>query len=73
MHTWYTGSSVLIQDGDIGALEFLEARVCLSLNFEQKQYPAEPHIVQPQIEPPVLYARRSDEDKILPIGSTGST
>ena len=73
MHTWYTGSSVLIQDGDIGALEFLEARVCLSLDFEQKQYPAEPNIVQPQIEPPVLYARWSDEDKILSIGSIGST
>jgi len=73
MHAWYTGSSVLIQDGDIRALEFLEARVCLSLDFEQKQYPAEPNIVQPQIEPPVLYAGRSDEDKILPIGSTVST
>ena len=73
MHAWYTGSSVLIQDGDIRALEFLEARVCLSLDFEQKQNPAEPNIVQPQIKPPVLYAGRSDEDKILSIGSIGST
>ena len=76
MHTWYTGSSVLIQDRDIGALEFLGARVCLSLDFEQKQYPAEPHIVQPQPEPwrpPVLCAGRSDEGKILSIRSTEST
>ena len=73
MHTWCTETSVLLQDGDIGTLEFLEARVCLRLDFEQKQYPAEPYIVQPQLEPPVLCAGRSDEDKILSIGSTGST
>ena len=73
MHNWCSATNLLLQDGDIGTLEFLEARVCLRLDFEQKQYPAEPYIVQPQLEPPVLCAGRSDEDKILSIGSTGST
>ena len=62
MHTWCTATSVLLQDGDVGALELLETRVCLSLNFEQEKYPAEPHIVQSQLEPTLLYSGRSDED-----------
>jgi hypothetical protein len=62
MHTWCTATSVLLQDGDVGALELLETRVCLSLYFEQEQHPAEPHIVQPQLEPTLLYSGRSDED-----------
>ena len=52
MHTWYTMTGVRLQDRDVGALELLETRVCLSLNAEQGQYPAEPHIVKPQLEPP---------------------
>ena len=62
MHTWYTAASVLLQDRDVGALELLETRVCLSHNFEQEQHPAEPHIVQPQLESPLLYSGRSDKD-----------
>ena len=73
MRTRYAVTSVLLQDGDIGTFEFPEARVCLRLDFEQKQNPAEPHIVQPQLEPPVFCAGRSDEDKILSVGSAGST
>ena len=64
-HTWNTATSVLLQDGDVGALQLLEIRACLSLNFEQEQYPALPHIVQPQLEPRLFHTGRSDERVIL--------
>ena len=56
MHCWYTMIGVRLQGRDVGAFELLETRVCLSLNAEQGQYPAEPHIVKPVATwTPLLY------------------
>jgi hypothetical protein len=67
--TWKFASLTLLQDVHVRAIELLDARVSLSLDWEQKQHSAEPQVIHPQLETPTWYSWRPDEDEVLSVWS----